>query len=163
MLVVSTLVLASLHVFNEYPNHYTPNIITRDNGILVWNHCQKHPVINNPVYSRCDVARQHAEMNVRFVSIEQTILACLPTFGLLSSSAPHSVVGYVMLKTIDNIASSFLLVSVVVLAVVAWVAWTFITGPLKGYNSLQLLGLNQPIDHKSMHTIDLTRKEGHLQ
>jgi hypothetical protein len=161
VLFVTALVVACLHVFNEYPRHYTPNVMTRDSGILVWNHCQQHPIINNPVYSRCDVARQHAEMNVRFVSIEQTIIACLPTFGLLSSSSPHTVVGYVLLKTIDNIASSLMLVSLVVLAVIGWVAWTFVTGPLKGYNSLQMLAQGRVHDAANIHTIDLTRQEGH--
>lgn len=162
-MAVAILLLSCIHIYNEYPKHYTPNAIKRDHGIQMWAHCKNNPVFNNPTYTRCDKAQRHAEMNVRIVSLEQTIVACIPSFGLFGyDDGKPTILSYVILKTIDNVASSTVMVMFFMCLLLGWITWSFMQGPWRTYNALenlQALTRQPAANQETIHSI-LLEKEG---
>lgn len=140
-----------LHVVNDYPHFESPNRAAQAEGAKLVLLCEQHASLRESKHSICDKALQDAEMNVRLVSLEQTWGHLLGRLNILEWPMFHheSAFGYVMLRTMDNLVSSTVLVLVVAMVICLWMWWTFARGPLQSYATYELL--NKQSSHPDRH------------
>lgn len=133
--LVTAVLLLALHIINVFPQHLLPAQEQQQRGAQIWRLCQENVALQVGPYTNCAQAHEHATMNVRLVALEHTIQATLWHANVLSwawqSMGPRT--SYVLLRTLDNVASSSVMLVLVVAAVVAWLVFSFRRGPLRAW------------------------------
>jgi len=130
-ILLVTLFLGLLHIVNVFPRYYAPNVRLKEEALSFLSECENNPAIRQSRYVACNTAASDAAVNVRLLSLEQALYDIIRHFMW----QPHSTLNYVLIKTIDNLLGSSVLLFCVFLVILLWLLWTFVSGPLRAYRN----------------------------
>jgi hypothetical protein len=132
--------LCVLHMWNTYPKFSATNTQLQHEATEFWELCQQNTYIRSSKHAACFAAQSEAAMNVRLLSLEQTCLELVQHFNILSGLyTKDSPLSYVLLRTMDNVMSSSVLLLLCVGALLLWMIWTFQQGPLQQYQWYRMM------------------------
>jgi hypothetical protein len=138
LVVFLIVLLMAIHITNVYPRHYGPALAERDDAVEFVRACE-NPVIRYSKHASCADALAHASANVRLVALERTLHECLGHFNFIGALLGDARVSYVLLRCVDNLMSSSLLLLLVLIACAMWLVWTWSVGPLRYYYRYAML------------------------
>lgn len=112
--------------------------------------CLVTPLLQSSKHADCEQARIDASRNARLSAIELTFLELLDHFNILKNVfTKGSTISYILIRTIDNIIGSSILLITFVGILLLWMLWNIQTGPMQQYRWLQMLQQQhgQPSEH----------------
>jgi hypothetical protein len=127
-------------MLNTYPTFYVPAMRSQQDAHEFWLFCMGNEYIRSSKHAACAQANSEALANVRLLALEQTLLELLQRFNFMHGMWDrHGSLTYVLLRTLDNVMSSTILLVFCVVLVACWFVWTFYQGPWQQYHWYQTM------------------------
>jgi hypothetical protein len=125
---------------NTYPMFYTSRLRLQQEARAFVELCLVTPLLQSSKHADCEQARVDASRNARLGAIELTLMELLDHFNILKSVfTKDSTISYILIRTIDNIISSSVMLVTFVGILLLWALWNIQTGPVQQYRWLQVL------------------------
>lgn len=118
--------------------------------------CITTPLLQSSKHADCEQARLDASRNARLSAIELTLMELLDHFNILKNVfTKDSTISYILIRTIDNIIGSSVMLVTFVGVLLLWMLWNIQTGPMQQYRWLQMLQQQhcQPSLSMDKHTV----------